>query len=91
MLLLMPPPKFSPFWPPNHSGLSLIPPNLMTWPQANFSWVKSELSGASLGPDSFIRGWTKFFRIMRKKDYETAYRRWLECFKKCIQIGGEYV
>jgi histone-lysine N-methyltransferase SETMAR len=56
-----------------------------------FPSVKAELAGVSLNQDTFRTGWMRALRTIRKDDYATAFRRWLERCEKCIQIGGEYV
>jgi histone-lysine N-methyltransferase SETMAR len=56
-----------------------------------FPRVKTELAGVSLNQDTFRTGWMRALRTIRKDDYATAFRRWLERYEKCIQIGGEYV
>ncbi len=56
-----------------------------------FPKMKAELAGQTLTQETFKNSWEGVVRSIAKEDFAAALRRWKECCKKCIRVGGNYV
>jgi histone-lysine N-methyltransferase SETMAR len=56
-----------------------------------FPNVKRELAGKTLTQETLKKAWEGAVRTLLAADFATAFRRWYECCKKCVNIAGGYV
>jgi hypothetical protein len=53
--------------------------------------VKEGLAGHSLDQGSIKDTWEGVMRSLTAVDVATAFRSWLECCKKCVHLGSEFI
>jgi hypothetical protein len=53
--------------------------------------VKRELASLILTKDTFKKEWDGAAKTLKAADFSTAFRRWFEHCKKCIEITGLYI
>ena len=56
-----------------------------------FPSIKRALSGITIRSQSVQSAWEREVKLLSKEDFMRAFRRWLECHKKCICLAGGYV
>jgi histone-lysine N-methyltransferase SETMAR len=64
----------------------LAPANFFLFPK-----VKRELASLTLTKETFKKEWEGAAKTLKAADFATAFRRWMECCEKCIDIAGSYV
>jgi hypothetical protein len=56
-----------------------------------FRRVKEALVGITLDQEILNNAWEGVTRNITVNNYDSAFRRWLEQAKKCMQIGDDFV
>ncbi len=55
-----------------------------------FPKVMRELAGLTLTKETFKKEWEGAAKTLKAADFATAFRRWMERCKKCIDTAGSY-
>ena len=62
----------------------LAPANFFLFPK-----VKNDLAGKT--QDTFRSSWEGAIKKLSKDDFTTAFKKWIDCCKKCGRLEGNYV